>query len=349
MFNISIIGYGMSAKVFHEQLIRCCDTLQLRGVVSSQATQYLPPDIIHYRSVDEMLDDDNIDIVVNATPTSQHFSLSKAVLKAKKHLIIEKPMVTTVDEGLELIQLAQQHSKLLSVYHNRRLAGDFKTVKQLINSNKLGEIYHTEIHFDRFRPLVQNRWREQAGCGSGILYDLGSHLIDQALQLFGFPQAVTARCLALRPNSPSIDYFHLQLHYANHEVILHSSPYHNAPNPTFRLEGRLGTFVKYGLDPQEEQLKSGMIPTDVGFGEEAESNYGIYYDEQGKENRVTIMSGSYLDFYRNFSAAVAGEAPLMVSPEQALDVIKIIEIAEQSSKSKKTITGTKVIYPKHLM
>ncbi len=337
MFNVGIIGYGLSAQIFHEPFIRAHRAFTLGAIVSSKAADALPENVRHFTSLEAMLREPDIDIVVNAAPTPLHFDLSKQVIEAKKPIILEKPITTTAKEAKQLIQLAEEKNLLFAPYHNRRFTGDFQTVKQLLDSGALGEAHRAEIHFDRFRPTVSKRWRESGDKGSGTLYDLGPHLIDQALQLFGSPDAITARSIALRPQSPSIDYFHLQMHYPHLEVILQCSPYHNAPNPMYCLEGELGTFVKYGLDPQEAQLHSGLSPLDKQFGCEPETRYGKLYLADGTVTTIPTLPCSYLHFYDNLAQTLQGEASLAVTANEALAVIKMIELAQKSSNLGKTL------------
>lgn len=337
MIKVGIIGYGVSAKTFHEPFIRAVDGMTLTAISSSKPASELPSDITQYATPQEMFADPEIDVVVNTAPNTQHFPLSKEALEAGKHVVLEKPMVNTVADGQELIAVAEAQNRLLSVYHNRRLVSDFRTVKQLLADGRCGNVHAVSIHYDRFRPTVRDRWRENPGPGAGIWYDLGAHLCDQALQLFGAPKSVTGRCIALRPGGKTVDYVHVVLHYPDKEVLLHSSPFSSAPNPAYRIEGDGGTFVKYGEDPQEPRLKSGMTPDQPGFAQEDTSNYGTYYDAEGKPSIIPSLEGGYIDYYRNLGAAIRGEAPLDVQPIEALNVIHLIEVAQQSSDQGKTL------------
>lgn len=337
MIKLGLIGYGMSAQTFHAPFIQTHPDCQLWGIASSKPKSAMPQAVKHYAGVEALLADDAIDVVVNTAPTGYHYALTKQALAAKKHVVLEKPMCTKSTEAAALIELATAQNCLLAVYHNRRFCGDFLTVQQLLNDKRLGDLRRAEFHFDRFRPNVRDRWKENAGEGAGILYDLGSHLIDQALQLFGKPAALTARSIALREHSPSDDYFHIQLHYADKEVILHSSPFSSAPNPVFRLEGTRGSFVKYGIDPQEAQLQAGIMPDDATFGADAVDDYGILYDGDGNAEAIATQNGDYAAFYRNLVMTLNAREELLVKPQEALAVIRLIEIVQQSSRQGKTI------------
>lgn len=335
MINVGIIGFGMSAKVFHLPFIRCCEGLHLSAIVSSQPSECLPPDVTHYRTVEQLLGDGSIDLIINAAPTALHFSLSMAVIAANKHLVIEKPLATNFRDGKALLAATKKQHSLVTTYHNRRWSSDFLTSQKLIADKTLGTVYLAELHFDRFRPDVKNRWKENPGDGSGVLYDLGPHLIDQAIQLFGFPDSLSAQNRLLRPQSQSTDYFHIQLHYPDKEVILHSSPYNSAIHPTIRIEGDNGCYVKYGLDPQEGNIQRGLSPTDQTFG--MDTGESIYYDKSGTAHSICTEKGNYQNFYTNLRDAILGQASIAVTVEQALNVIYLIELAQHSSNKKQTV------------
>jgi scyllo-inositol 2-dehydrogenase (NADP+) len=255
------------------------------------------------------------------------------------HVVLEKPMTTNAGEARELIALAQSKGLVLSVFHNRRWDSDFLTVRKLIASGRLGSIRYMESHFDRFRPVVRQRWRELPGKGTGIWFDLGSHLVDQVLVLFGLPESVTARCLALRDGSAATDYFHVQLHYDRLEVVLHASLFAAGENLRFRLEGDCGTYVKTGLDVQEEQLKSGMPPSHSQFGLEDSARSGVLSTANGVE-RIPSGQGCYRTYYDGIVEAIIGlkegKAP-PVRAAEAMQVMRILELAESSSREGKTL------------
>lgn len=332
MIRVGIIGLGYAAKTFHLPLLEAAPEFQLIAVSSSQSNIHLPshPNLVVFKTPGELLNSDLIDLVILTSPNDSHFSLAELALQRGLHLVIEKPMTIRSSEAYHLCDLAQKNSCLLTVFHNRRWDGDFLTVKQLIKDESVGQLRIFESHFDRFRPEVRDRWRENAGAGSGIWYDLGPHLVDQALHLFGLPLAVTAQLKAMRENSKNTDYFHVQFHYEELEVILHSSPFNAGPNLRFQLAGDLGNYVKYGLDPQELQLKSSLAIDDLNFGVEQSTEHGTLYTTTHRQ-RIVTEKGRYSTFYQQLAKAISHRDALPINPLDAARVIELIEIAEQSS------------------
>ncbi|GAA4096655.1 oxidoreductase [Zhongshania borealis] len=338
MIKLGVIGCGFSANTFHIPLIAASDSLTLSAISSSRrgsvATQY--PGVAIYDTAQDLIEQSGVELAIITAPNEAHYSLAKQCLDRGIHVVLEKPMVTKRWQAEALLTLANERSLLLSVYHNRRWDGDFLTLKKLLGNDSLGEVRVFESHFDRFRPAVRQRWREQPGPGSGVWFDLGSHLVDQAITLFGLPTAVTARCLPLREGSETTDYFHVLLHYDNLECILHASAFAAAPSHRFRLEGTTGSYVKFGLDPQEEQLKSGMTPKELAYGVEHKADFGRVYSEFASE-LVETEIGCYQKYYEEIAAAIrlGGQNP--VNPADAVNVIHILELAEESSRSGKTL------------
>ena len=340
MIKVAVVGYGLSATIFHLPFIAHLSQFSLVAISTSQLEQAQAdnPNVDIYQDATQMISSSDADLVIITSPNHSHFELAKLALESSKHVLLEKPMTTTSEEGLILAALAQQNSRLLSVYHNRRWDGDFLTLKNVLKSNKLGKIKVFRANFDRFRPQVRDKWREQPGPGTGILYDLGSHLIDQALCLFGAPQALTANCVKLRDDATAIDYFQLMLHYPHLEVVLTSSPVAAAPNMRFQLEGTKGTYIKYGLDPQEDQLRDGVLPSAPAFGVEPPAQYGVQYlaDENGDSLGVVkleTMTGCYSDYYTELALAINASLKVPVSAIEGAKVIKIIELALESSNT----------------
>lgn len=339
MIDVAVIGCGMAAQTFHLPLITATPGLRLTAIVSRQSGLDLSPypHARQYADLPDLLKEASADLVVITTPNTLHFSQARQALLAGKHVVLEKPMTITLPQAQELIALAATQGKHLAVFHNRRLDGDFLTLKELIASGRLGHIRTLRSHWDRFRPEVRQRWRESGGEGSGIWYDLAPHLIDQMLCLFGLPQAITARLRPLRPGSESDDYAHVQLHYTDKEILLHTSPYTCAPTPRFTVEGDKGNYRKYGLDPQEVQLKSGLSPNDPAFGAEAPEHYGTLYFPDGSSEILPTLPGRFADYYANIAAAIRGEAELAVHPEQALAVMRLLLLAIDSAAQGKTL------------
>jgi scyllo-inositol 2-dehydrogenase (NADP+) len=356
MIKVGVIGYGYSAKTFHLPLIASSGSFELAAISSSQ-TELLRmkhPSVAIYDDAQALIANAKLELIIITAPNDVHFSLAKLCLESGINVVLEKPMVTTSLQAEELVKLAKECGLLLSVFHNRRWDGDFLTVKKLLANNQLGSIRLFESHYDRFRPTVRQRWREQAGAGAGIWFDLGSHLVDQAISLFGLPEALTARCLAFREGSQTTDYFHVLLHYKDLEVVLHASSFSAAPNVRFRIEGTQASYVKYGFDPQEEQLKKGITPNEPAYGVETEEDYGHCYSQFPSETSGTIDSidrqivktaikttnGCYQQYYTEIAAAINLGAGNPVNPDDAIDVLRILELTEISS-----ISGKKMSLP----
>ncbi|MEH6580049.1 MAG: oxidoreductase [Amphritea sp.] len=338
VIKTAVVGFGLSATVFHIPFIRASSAFELVAVSSSQkdAVKQSFPELKVYDTAQSMIEESDAELIIITAPNEVHYSLAHLALGHNKHVIIEKPFVTNVEQGRELIEWAESQNKVLAVFHNRRWDGDFLTVKHLINTHQLGDVKYFESHFDRFRPVVQQRWREQSGDGSGILFDLGPHLIDQALDLFGMPEAVTARCLATRENAEVTDFFNLWLHYPDNEVVLQSSPYAAASNVRFHVQGTEGSYLKHGLDPQEARLRQGVMPNKTDWSAETPEEYGAFYHAEG-HFVVPTQLGGYQHFFQNVAEAISGKSDLMVTPHEALNTLKIIELAIQSSNAGKTL------------
>tara|TARA_R110001583_G_scaffold38455_5_gene124311 strand:+ start:3909 stop:4961 length:1053 start_codon:yes stop_codon:yes gene_type:complete len=338
VIKTAIVGYGFSAKTFHLPFIDALPEFDVSAISSSQvdAVKQDWPNAMHYFTAEEMLQNSDSQLVIITAPNDVHFSLAKLALENNKHVILEKPFVTKIADGQTLISLAEEKGLVLSVYHNRRWDGDFLTVKKLITENKLGDIKYFESHFDRFKPIVRQRWREQSQDGGGILFDLGPHLIDQTLQLFGLPEAVTAQCKVMREGSTNIDYFNLTLHYPDKLALLNASLFCAGPNLRFNIQGDRGNYRKLGLDPQEERLKAGVQPNTTDWSKENEEQYGHLYFEESSQVAVTECGG-YQHFYLQMADAINSGAKPPVSAKDALWNIRLIELAMKSSRLGKTI------------
>lgn len=334
----AVVGFGLSATVFHIPFVLTSEQFELVAISSRQkdaiAEKY--PQVGIYANAETMIKESEADLIIITAPNDVHYALAELALLNDKHVILEKPFVVNTEEGRELIRLAKARDKIITPYHNRRWDGDFLTVKKLIDDGRLGDVKVFESHFDRFRPNVRQRWREIPGEGSGILFDLGPHLIDQALVLFGRPDSVTGKCLSAREGSETTDYFHLQLHYPDKEVILNSSPFAAGPNIRFQVQGTAGAYVKYGLDPQEDRLRAGQIPATDEWAAETEDQYGMLYRDDRNEI-VPTVTGGYQQFFANVADAVRSGTALAVSPEEAIDSLRIILKALQSSEEGRTI------------
>lgn len=341
----ALASYGMSGEIFHAPLIEACEGLELKYILqrTKDTAQEKYPDAKIVRRFDDILQDPEVELVVVNTPNQLHFPMAKAALNAGKHVVVEKPFTITSKEGETLIHLAKEKELILSVFHNKRLENDFLTIQKMIEENVLGEIVELELHSDRYRThTTHKKWKEDDQPGAGTLYDLGVHLIDMALQLFGKPLSITSDLRILRKEAGSYDYFNLRLDYADTRVILRSSTLVREPVPSIQLHGYVGSFIKYGTDPQESQLKNGMLPEDPGYGEDDPAFYGILHSEKEDgtviRKRIKSVKGAYEKYYDNIYMAIRGHSELIVEPSEAQDAIKLIEAAVMSFAEKRTVS-----------
>ncbi len=341
--NVGLIGYGMAACVFHTPVIQSVPHLKLRKIVERHGEECRKPypwvEVV--RDATSLLQDEEVDLVVIATPNITHFDLARESLLASKHVVVEKPFTTSSAQAQQLIDLARGQNRLISVHQNRRWDGDFLTVKKLLDEKLLGRLVEYECHFDRFRNKPQpGAWREDDAPGGGILFDLGSHLIDQAQVLFGQPETITADIRMQRDLARAVDNFELILHYDNLKVTLKAGMLVREPGPRFTLLGTEGSFLKYGSDPQEEALKRGLTPAEPHWGEEPSELWGTLNTQVAGlhlEGRVETIAGCYQVYYQNVVEAINGRAKLAVQPEEARNTIRIIELALQSNEQKCTV------------
>ncbi|MFC4075337.1 oxidoreductase [Salinithrix halophila] len=337
--KVGIIGYGLSGKVFHAPIIGATEGLQVTKVVTSRREEVRRdwPQVSVTEEPKDLIMDPDIDLVVIATPNTLHYPLAKEALQAGKHAVVEKPFTIHSEEGEELARIAEEKGLALSVYHNRRWDNDFLTIKSCMEQGHLGEVHTWKTHYHRYRPLVRDRWRETAGEGAGTLFDLGSHLIDQALHLFGEPDTVWGDVLIQRDGAGAPDYFHLVLGYGDYRrVDLRSSSIVKGAGPRFEVHGSKGSFIKYGLDGQEEALKQGAKPGDAGWGEDDPCNYGqLTLDRHGETviETVPTLRGCYEEYYRQIRDALTHGAPVPVTAGEATRVIRVIERAMESSRT----------------
>ncbi|MGV3761028.1 oxidoreductase [Parapedobacter sp.] len=347
VINVGLVGFGAAGQVFHAPVITSVAGLRLHRVTARKPEQQellrqRYPEAIPEGSAAAIIQADDIDLVVVATSNDVHHSLSKAALLAGKHVVVEKPFTNTSAQADELIAVAQQQNRLLTVHHNARWNSDYLTVKKVIEGGRLGRLVAFEARYDRFRnTLKENAWREEDLPGSGILYDLGAHLIDQSIELFGLPEAVNADLRKQRNGARAVDDFELILHYPALKVSLKGAMLVKEPSPRYALYGMDGAFVKYGVDPQEAALKAGRLPKDdPDWGKEPETIWGkLNVLENGRDYTEYLPSerGNYPAFYRNVHAAIVGGSELHVKPEQARDVIRLIELAERSWAERRTL------------
>lgn len=348
ILNVGLIGYGMAGQTFHAPIISAVPGLRLKTVVERTGAKSKEhyPWVEVVQDIQSVLNDEAIDLVVIATPNATHYELAKQALLSGKHVVVEKPFTVTSLEAKELIDLAHQKKLVLSVYQNRRWDGDFITVKRVLENHLLGRITEYEVHFDRYRTALKpNTWKEKAMRGSGIVYDLGSHLLDQAQMLFGLPQSITADIRSQRDGTEIDDNFEIILTYADSlKVTLKAGMLVRELGPHFMLHGTQGSFVKYGLDPQESALKRGLRPqADPSWGIEAEAQWGKLNTEVSGlhfEGKLETARGDYRSYYRNIYDSITSQDDLIVKPEQARNTIRMIELALESHHLKRTLEFT---------
>ena len=331
MLHVGLVGFGFAGRVFHAPVIRAVEGLRLTTVVQrSGAPDPRYPDVEFVRSIDELFTR-KTDLVVIATPNPSHHPIAKQCLLAGRHVVVDKPFTTTVAEAQDLVELGAEKRRVLSVYQNRRYVGDFVTLKKLLSDGALGRVTIFESHFDRFRPgLKTGAWRERPQPGSGLWFDLGAHLLDQALLLFGMPQAISADIRIERDGAAVDDAFDVTLHYPHMRALLRASMLASSPGPTFAVHGTKGSFIKYGLDPQEEALKAGHTPDESNWDAEPSERYGVLTTRKGQTTIPTVPS-NFTHYYENIRDAILGKAPLAVTPEQALHVMRGLELAVASN------------------
>lgn len=344
MLKVGLIGFGLAGQAFHAPTIRAVPGMELACILerSGSLAQKRYPGVRVARTLEELLQDEAIRLCVVATPNTSHFELATRCLRAGRDVVVDKPFTTTVQEALELIQLAEKQKRRLAVYQNRRWDGDFLTVKKLIASGELGRLVACESHYDRFRPQIKpGGWRDRPDPGSGILFDLGSHLIDQALHLFGEPQAIAADVFTQRDAAKVDDAFDVRLEYPALRMTLRSTMLACAPRPRFLLHGTKGAFVKYGMDPQEAFLRGGDGSYNPAWGEDPEAQWGTLTVPAGgdsfTERRVKTERGDYPGFYANVRDAILEGAPLAVPASDGLRTMRSLELAQQSSRQRRTL------------
>jgi scyllo-inositol 2-dehydrogenase (NADP+) len=336
---VGLIGYGFGGSVFHAPLVRRTPGLRLDCIVTSRKKQVEErmPGVRVLGTVAELLVDADIPVVIVSSPTGTHFDIGRAALLAGKHVVMDKPIAVAVTEADELIALAKAKGLVLTAFQNRRWDGDFLTVKQCIANGWLGTVCSYEAHYDRFRPTVVARWKEQPGSGSGILYDLGPHLIDQALQLFGMPRAVNADVFFQREGARAVDYIHLSLDYGRMRAILHASMLIPRPGPHFAVHGTAGSFFSYGMDPQEAAIMAGKMPGDPDWDAAIVAQPGDLFSPDGAHRQVATLPGVWLAYYAALADCLHGGGPPPVDPSDARDGLLVIEAALRSAEERRTV------------
>lgn len=335
-FQVALAGYGYVGRTFHAPLIVATPGLQLHTVVSTQPQQVLAdhPTIAVTPDFAQVLAAPGIDAVVIATPNQTHAPLALQALAAGKHVLVDKPFTTTHAEAKEIAASALHNGRIASVFQNRRWDADFLTVEGLIRDGQLGEIFEFHSHFDRHRPQVRDRWRESDAPGAGLWFDLGPHLLDQALQLFGRPQAISADLHSQREHARSADYFDVTLHYQRMRAHLHAGSLVADHRLRFAVHGLHGSYLKQGTDVQEQQLRDGLQPGAEGWGIDPLRGTLTAIDDDGKTqvSQPANAIGDYRQCYAALRDAMAGSAPPPVTLPDAIEVMELIELAQRSAE-----------------
>lgn len=355
----AVLGYGLAGRVFHCPFVSAVPGLELTAIVQrhgDEAAQAYPEARI-LRSSEEAISDRTLDLIVVATPNATHFDLASQALKARKHVVVDKPMTSNAKEARALANLAEKQGRILAPFHNRRWDGDFLTLRKLLSEGTLGRVVEIVSRFDRYRPLQRaGSWKEQGGPSTGLLFDLGPHVVDQALALFGPPARITAHLRHDRDSTEIDDGFDLALDYDRHDLALrygcHATLLAADPSPRFLVHGTHGSYRKTGVDPQEPvMVATGRRPPLLGSPEpwlpEPESDWGTltFAPDLEQPNQLSYapyptVPGDYRLFYANVRDAVRGEASLAVSAEDGYRTLRLLDLARQSSTEQRTLPVT---------
>lgn len=351
MIRVGLIGFGVAGQAFHAPVIRGVEGLELACILErkgSRASERYPAVRIA-RTLEDFLSDASIQLCAIATPNDSHFDLARACLLAGRHVIVDKPFGLTLRESQELVRIAAERDRLITVYQDRRFDGDFQTIGKMIASGVLGSVVEYECRYDRFRPQPRpNAWRERAGQpGAGVLFDLGPHVIDQALVLFGEPQSITASAFRQRKTSEVDDAFDVGFEYPAMRALLRARIIAFAPGPHFLIHGTNGSFVKYGMDPQEARLRVEHPPDALDWGadwgEEPEQLWGTLSLPDKPAAKIKTEPGDYRGFYANVRDAIQGKSALAVTPEQALRTMRALMLSHKSSRERRSVDWNEAV------
>ena len=345
--RVGLIGYGYAGKTFHAPLVAAVPDLALVAVASSDAAKVHAdwPAVTVHATPAELIAREDIDLIVIATPNDTHHPLARSALLAGRHVVVDKPFTVALDDARELVALARQRRRVLSVFHNRRWDADFLTLRRLVSEGALGRVVEMSSRHDRFRPEVRQRWREGAGPGAGLWFDLGPHLVDQALQLFGRPRAITLVRDLVRDGALADDWFAAHLRYDRLHVHLHAGMLVAASAPRFAVHGTAASFVKEGLDTQEDSLKAGVRPTwppQPGWGVDPGRALRVTRADDGTAvaEPVALLPGAHQAYFAGVAAAIRGTAPNPVPAEEALEVMALIELGIASAEQRRELEST---------
>lgn len=330
MINVGLVGFGLSGRWLQAPFFALNPNFNLKYIVTSRE---IDDDLFQgtqkAASIDDLIADSSIDLISICTPSSTHFDYAKRSLEAGKHVLVEKPMTATYEEAQELIKISHKANRTLMVYQNRRFDGDFMTVKRVIESGVLGDIHSFEARWHRYNPILNPKpWKEVVAPANGIIYDLGAHLIDQVIYLFGNPKGASGDVFTQREGSSIDDAFNMTMDYGKLKVKLSSSLMIKDFEPRYSIHGTKGSFIKYGLDPQEDHLKAGYLPGMAGFGQEVKENDGkLTANLAGMEMQGTIstFAGNWMFLFDNLADVILNKAEAIIKPEEVAEQIRVIE------------------------
>ncbi|GGM02587.1 oxidoreductase [Pseudomonas asuensis] len=331
--RVALIGYGFVGEIFHAPLIESVNGLRLTHIASRQIDKVRTqrPGVTLIDDYHAAVAHPDVDLVVLATPNDTHAALAELALRAGKHVVVDKPFTLTLREARQLAGIAQEEQKVLSVFQNRRWDSDFLGAQDVITSGRLGEIAVYESRIERFRPEVRTRWRESDGPGSGLWYDLGPHLADQALCLFGLPERVTAQLVKQRQGALADDWFHVVLDYGRTQAILQAGMLSAGGSPRFLIQGTQASWLKRGADRQEDALRQGVLPGSMNWG--ADEDPGQLFNAEGIKETIPVPAGDHRRYYQAVVQALRGKAKNPVTPSQACSLMAVIEAAQHSAKN----------------
>lgn len=339
----ALASFGGSSKVFHGPLLKVNKRFEVVSILerSKSLSKDLFPNSTIVRNYTDILENPEIELVIVNTPDPLHYEMAKQALGAGKNVVVDKPITQKSEEAEELIKLSKELGLVLTVFQNRRWDGDFRTVQSVVEEGKIGRLVEFESHFDRYRTYIApDTWKEEGDEYVGVLYNLGSHMIDQAFVLFGKPESVTAHLQIVRTNGVVSDYYDIRLQYKGFAAILKCSYLVKEPGPRYTIHGEFGTFQKFGIDPQEALMKAGNLPDGDELGKEEPEFWGtLFYEENGEEveELVETIPGNYSIFYDNLYEVIRHKAELLVKPEETLVVLKILEACLLSNREKRTV------------
>lgn len=341
--NVALAGFGFGAQTFHAPYIHKSNVLNLYKILerNNSYSQEKYPECITVQKYEDIINDSNIDLVVIATPNKEHYPMAKIALESNKNVVIDKPFTIETHHADELIRLSEEKGLLLSIYHNKRFEGDFLTVKKVVESSILGEIVDYEAHADRFSNKLRSKpWKEKASKGVDLMYDIGSHMIDAALNLFGKPNEIYCDMRIQRDGSEVYDNFELILYYEKLKAVLKAGMIVKETQPAFTVHGKNGSFTKYSFNVEERNSIMSLNTINLLNPYEPREFWGklnILCNGLNIYGNVETLNGSYMDFYENIYNVLKGDGNLIVSPYEARDVVKIMELAGMSNDSGKRI------------